>query len=69
MSMDIMECVCARLEMGLFSESKKIKLRQFSRARLDAKFHPKFHYTKKNFPVTLKCRHMHGVLNIDEIKN
>jgi hypothetical protein len=28
--MDIMECVCARLEMGLFSESKKIKPRQFS---------------------------------------
>jgi hypothetical protein len=30
---------------------------------------PKFHYAKKKFPVTLKCRQMHGVLNVDEIKN
>jgi hypothetical protein len=30
--------------------------------------YPKFHYAKKRFPITSKCRHMHGVLNIDEIK-
>jgi hypothetical protein len=30
---------------------------------------PKFHYAKRRFPVTSKCRQMHGVLNIDEIKN
>jgi hypothetical protein len=29
---------------------------------------PKFHYAKRRFSVTLKCRQMHGVLNIDEIK-
>jgi hypothetical protein len=29
----------------------------------------KFHYTKRRFPVTSKCRHIYGVLNIDEIKN
>jgi hypothetical protein len=36
---------------------------------LDAKFSPKFHYAKRRFPVTSKCRHMYGVLNVDEIKN
>jgi hypothetical protein len=30
---------------------------------------PKFHYAKRKFPVTSKCRQMHGILNIDEIKN
>ena len=34
---------------------------------LDQKISPKFYY-KKKFPITLKCRHMHGVLNVDEIK-
>jgi hypothetical protein len=29
----------------------------------------KFHYTKRRFFVTLKCRQMHGVINVDEIKN
>jgi hypothetical protein len=32
-------------------------------------FSPKFHYAKRRFPVTSKCRQMHGVLNVDEIKN
>jgi hypothetical protein len=36
---------------------------------LDAKFPLKFHYAKRRFSITSKCRHMHGVLNIDEIKN
>jgi hypothetical protein len=36
---------------------------------LDAKFSLKFHYAKKRFPITSKCRHMNGVLNVDEIKN
>jgi hypothetical protein len=36
---------------------------------LDAKFFPKFHYAKRRFPITSKCRHMYGVLNVDEIKN
>jgi hypothetical protein len=30
---------------------------------------PKFHYVKRRFLITLKCRQMHGVLNVDEIKN
>jgi hypothetical protein len=39
-------------------------------ACLDNKFHPKFHYAKKKrFLVTSKYRYMHGVLNIDKIKN
>jgi hypothetical protein len=42
--------------------------RGFHGACLDTKFHPKFHYTKRRFPVTSKYRHMHGVLNIDKIK-
>jgi hypothetical protein len=33
------------------------------------KFTLKFHYAKRRFSVTLKCRHMYDVLNIDEIKN
>jgi hypothetical protein len=31
--------------------------------------HPKFHYAKRRFSITSKCRHMHRVLNVDEIKN
>jgi hypothetical protein len=30
---------------------------------------PKFHYTKRRFPITSKCWQMHEVLNVDEIKN
>jgi hypothetical protein len=40
----------------------------FPSTGLDAKFSPKFYYEKK-FSITLKCRHMHRVLNVDEIKN
>jgi hypothetical protein len=36
---------------------------------LDAKFSLKFHYAKKRFSIISKCRHMHRVLNVDEIKN
>jgi hypothetical protein len=36
---------------------------------LDAKYFSKFHYAKRRFSVTSKYRHMHGVLNVDEIKN
>jgi hypothetical protein len=32
-------------------------------------FSPKFYYAKRRFSVTSKCRQMHGVLNVDEIKN
>jgi hypothetical protein len=28
-----------------------------------------WHYTKRRFSITSKCRHMYEVLNIDEIKN
>jgi hypothetical protein len=35
---------------------------------LDFIIHPKFHYVKKRFLITLKCRHIYGVLNVDEIK-
>jgi hypothetical protein len=31
--------------------------------------HPKFHYAKRRFPITSKYRQMHGVLNVDKIKN
>jgi hypothetical protein len=30
---------------------------------------PKFYYAKRRFHITSKYRHMHGVLNVDEIKN
>jgi hypothetical protein len=30
-------------------------------------FYLKFHYVKKKIPITSKCWHMHGVLNVDEI--
>jgi hypothetical protein len=36
---------------------------------LDAKFFLQFHYVKRRFPITSKCRHIYGVLNVDEIKN
>jgi hypothetical protein len=32
-------------------------------------FSPKFHYAKRRFSITSKCQQMHGVLNVDEIKN
>jgi hypothetical protein len=38
-------------------------------ALLVPNFSPKFHYAKRRFPVTSKYRHMHGVLNVDKIKN
>jgi hypothetical protein len=31
--------------------------------------HPKFHYVKRRFLITSKCRYIYGVLNLDEIKN
>jgi hypothetical protein len=36
---------------------------------LDTQIYPKFHYVKRRFPITSKCRYIYGVLNIDEIKN
>jgi hypothetical protein len=30
---------------------------------------PKMHYTKRRFPVTSNLLYIHGVLNVDEIKN
>jgi hypothetical protein len=36
---------------------------------LDAKFQPQIPLCKKKIPILSKCRHMHGVLNVDEIKN
>jgi hypothetical protein len=32
-------------------------------------FSPKFYYAKRRFSVTSKCRQMHRILNVDEIKN
>jgi hypothetical protein len=40
-----------------------------TRACLDPKYFPKFHYAKRRFPITSKCRHIYEVLNVDEIKN
>jgi hypothetical protein len=37
--------------------------------RLVLQILPKFYYAKKRFPVTSKCRQIHEVLNVDEIKN
>jgi hypothetical protein len=39
------------------------------RPRLDAQIGHQIYYAEFLFPVTLKCRHMYGVLNINEIKN
>jgi hypothetical protein len=36
---------------------------------LDPKFHPQISLCKKKILITSKCRHMHVVLNIDEITN
>jgi hypothetical protein len=36
---------------------------------LVSNFTSKFHYAKRRFSITLKCRQMHGVLNVDKIKN
>jgi hypothetical protein len=38
-------------------------------SRLVANFSLKFYCIKRRFPVISKYRHIHGVLNIDEIKN
>jgi hypothetical protein len=38
-------------------------------AGLDFRIHPKFHSVKRRFSITLKCRHIYRVLNIDKIKN
>jgi hypothetical protein len=40
-----------------------------SKQGLDIKIHPQILLCKKKIPVTLKYRHMHVVLNVDEIKN
>jgi hypothetical protein len=40
-----------------------------SQPSFSSPFSSKFHYAKRRFPVTSKCRQMHGVLNVDEIKN
>jgi hypothetical protein len=36
---------------------------------LDSKYFPKFYYGKRRFLIPSKCRHMHEVLNVDEIEN
>jgi hypothetical protein len=36
---------------------------------LSSPIFPKFYYAKRRFSVTSKCRQMHGVLNVNEIKN
>jgi hypothetical protein len=41
----------------------------FLRPGLDSRIHPKFYCAKRRFLLTSKCRHIYGVLNIDEIKN
>jgi hypothetical protein len=55
-----------RLGLGLSASGSSYKL---LRACLDPKYFPKFHYAKRRFPIISKCRHMYGVLNVDEIKN
>jgi hypothetical protein len=57
---------CLGTEAKVPGESLPLRL---FRPGLDPKYLPKFHYVKRRFPITLKCRHMHGVLNVDEIKN
>jgi hypothetical protein len=41
----------------------------FSRPCLVSQIHFKLYYAKRRFLITSKCRHMHEVLNVDEIKN
>jgi hypothetical protein len=43
--------------------------RKTLRPGLDSRIHLKFYYAKRRFPVTSKCRQMHGVLNVDKIIN
>jgi hypothetical protein len=50
-------------------ECKKLEFERHLRPCLDTKFTPKFHYAKRRFTITSKCRHIYGVLNVDEIKN
>jgi hypothetical protein len=40
-----------------------------TRPWFSSNFIPKFYYVKRRFPITSKCRQIHKVLNIDEIKN
>jgi hypothetical protein len=40
-----------------------------TRPCLDTKFASQISLWKKKIPITSKCWHMHGVQNIDEIKN
>jgi hypothetical protein len=42
-------------------------LRKHRYMGLDAKFHPQILLCKKRIPITSKYRHVHGVLNVDEI--
>jgi hypothetical protein len=51
------------------SSSPCFSLFLFLRPCLVPQIHPKFYYAKRRFPITSKYRHMHGVLNVDEIKN
>jgi hypothetical protein len=66
------------LPSGLFSLALRACLRQGHLChpasfhfwpRLVHKFSPKFYYVKRRFSITSKCRQMHGLLNVDEIKN
>jgi hypothetical protein len=39
------------------------------RPGLVTNFNPQIPLCKKKIPITSKCRHMYGVLNVDEVKN
>jgi hypothetical protein len=56
------------LFQDMIASMKDALTRDWTNEALDNRFHPKFHYVKRRFIVTLKYRYMHGVLNIDEIK-
>jgi hypothetical protein len=51
------------------AELKQMPEIQYFTLRLCLVPQKKKHYAKKRFPVTSNLRYMHGVLNVDEIKN
>jgi hypothetical protein len=65
---DVFFSLTVHVSMSVYSKGKPPH-GQEPRPCLDSRIHPKFHYTKRRFPITSKCRQMHGVLNVDEIIN
>jgi hypothetical protein len=50
----------SRIQTDPIIWARQTEMYEYLRGRpcLDPKFSPKFHYAKRRFPVTSKCRHM-----------